>query len=77
MLFTETRCEGQTVQLQAAAGGPGLPSLEAYPGASQVQENCVAARWCQAKPGQDGDGMARHHLPGQDDYHQVLERGHM
>jgi hypothetical protein len=35
----------------------------------------MAARWCQATPGQDGDGMARNNLPGQDACHQVLEGG--
>jgi hypothetical protein len=38
--------------------------------------NCVAARWGQATPGQDGDEMARHHLPGQDACQQLLEGEH-
>ena len=45
------------------------------PVAGQVQLNCVTGRWCQATPGQDGDEMARHRLPGQDGCHQVLEGG--
>ena len=68
---------GQPVQPQGAAGGQGLPSHEAEPGASQVQLNCEAARWCQATPDQGGDGMARHRLPGQDACHHVFEGGHL
>ena len=34
---------------------------------------CVATRYGQATPGQVGDEMARHHLPGQDACHQFLE----
>jgi hypothetical protein len=60
---------------QEAAGGQGLPSHEGDRGASQDQLNCEAARWCQATPCMDGDGMARDHLPGQDACHQVFEGG--
>ena len=38
--------------------------------------NCVAARWAQATPGQNGDEMAKHHLPGHGAFHQLLEGGH-
>jgi hypothetical protein len=62
------------MQLHAAAGGQGLPCHEAEPGTGQL--NCMTARWCQATPGQDGDEMARHHLPGRDACHQVLEWGY-
>ena len=39
---------------------------DADPGDSQVSKNNMAAIWCQTTPGQDGDEMARRHLPGQD-----------
>jgi hypothetical protein len=65
--------EDQPVQLQAAAVGQGLSCHETDPGASQFQMNCFTAKWYQATPSQDVDGMARHHFPGKDACHQLLE----
>jgi hypothetical protein len=59
-----SRWKGQPVRLQAAVGGHSLSCHDADLRGSHAQMNCVAARWGQATPGQDGDEIAWHHLPG-------------